>query len=359
MERFRKNIPRWIIFAIDLLIVAFGVLLAFMIRFDFGIPEDNERPLLLLIAIAVVIRSIYFLAFGIHSGIVRYTSTHDVVKIFFAIIAGTITLLIINFITLFSQEFFLFPNSIIAMEFFVTLVGIVSYRILVKIAFMEMENPKGPRRKVIIYGAGNNGMITKRTIDRDAGSKYQVLAMIDDNADKTGKKLEGVPIYSSARLYHLLINHDIAHLILSVSDIEPEKKQQFVDWCLETKTKVLTVPPASKWINGELSFKQIKKINIEDLLERDIIRLDEDNIKQELTGQKVLVTGAAGSIGSEIVRQLCQYKISELILIDNAETPLHHLSLELNEIAADIDYRVILADIRYKAQMETIFSTYQ
>ena len=359
MDILEKNTPRWIIFLLDSLIVAFGIALAFMLRFNFEIPENNQRPLILLVGAAVVVRSLWFLIFGIHSGIIRYTSTRDVIRIFLAVVSGSITFALINVITFSTNGYFLFPFSIIAIEFFVALVGMIAYRVLVKIAFMEIDNPTHEKRNIIIYGAGNNGVITKRTLDRDAGSKYRVLAMLDEDPQKTGKKIEGVPIYKPNKLQKLLQNHDVAHVILSIPQIKPDKKQEIINWCLESNTKVLSVPPASKWINGELSFKQIKKINIEDLLERDVIKLDENNLKQELTHKTILVTGAAGSIGNEIVRQLLQFQISHLILLDNAETPLHHLSMELNEIAGDIPYTLILGDVRNQQMSRDIFENYK
>lgn len=354
-----RNTPRWLIFLFDVLIVAFGVVLAFMLRFNFELPEDNERPLLLLIGLAILIRGALFLFLGTHSSMVRYTSTRDVVKIFIAVGLGSIAFALVNVFTYLSLNFFLFPLSILAIEFLLTLVGTISYRVLVKVAFMEIDNPRRKKSDVIIYGAGNNGVITKRTIDRDAGSQYRVTAMIDDDPKKTGKRIESVPIYKPEKLKELLTNNDIAHVIISVPNMKPEKKQEVIDLCLESDTKVLSVPPASKWINGELSFKQIKNIRIEDLLERDVIQLDEKRLDSELRGKTVLVTGAAGSIGSEIIRQLLKFNLHHLILVDNAETPLHHLELEMNEYRGKIFWKTFLGDIRDQESMRKIFQDYQ
>lgn len=350
-----RNTPRWFIFLLDVMIVAFSVVLAFMLRFDFTLPEDNTRPLYLLIGIAVLVRGLLFLILGTHSNIVRYTSTRDVVKIFIAIGLGSLTFALINAFTYFSQEFFLFPISIIGIEFLVTLVGTISYRVLVKVTFMEIDNPTRKKSNVIIYGAGNNGVITKRTIDRDAGSQYRVFAMIDDDPVKTGKRIESVPIYKPKKLKELLENNHIAHVIISAPNMKAGKKQEIIDLCLESGTKVLSVPPASKWINGELSFNQIKNIKIEDLLERDVIKLDKSRTESELKNKTVLVTGAAGSIGSEIVRQLLRFSLPHLILVDNAETPLHHLELELEEYKDKISWETILGDIRDQECMRNIF----
>ncbi len=354
-----KNTPSRFIFLIDTLIVAFGVVTAFMLRFDFQFPDDNTRPLLLLVAIAVVVRGAGFLAFHIPTNIVRYTSTRDVVRIFYAILSGSLVFGMINVFTHTSHSYYLFPISIIAIEFFVTLVGIIGYRVLVKVAYLEIDNPNRQKREVIIYGAGNNGLITKRTLDRDAGVRFRVVALLDDDPGKQGKKMEGIPIFSPERLPRLLKEGNIAQVILSVPGIKPDRKQSIVNECLSHNIRVLTVPPASRWINGELSFKQIKKINIEDLLERDTIHMDAHRLKEDLSGKTVLVTGAAGSIGSEIVRQLLPLELAHLVLIDNAETPLHHLSLEMDKEKGPVNYTCILGDIRQKKQMASVFARFQ
>lgn len=328
MTFLNKNTPSRFIFLIDTLIVAFGVVAAFMLRFDFQLPDDNTRPLWLLTTIAIAVRGAGFLAFHIPAGMVRYTSTRDVVRIFYAILSGSAVFGLINVFTHTLYNYYLFPISIIAIEFFVTLVGIIGYRVLVKVTYLEIDNPNRQKRQVIIYGAGSNGLITKRTLDRDTGVGFRVAAMLDDDPGKQGKKMEGIPIYSPDKLPQLLKENHIAQVILSVPGIKPERKQSVVNECLKHNIRVLTVPPASQWINGELSFKQIKKIHIEDLLERDPIQMDKQHLKEELIGKTVLVTGAAGSIGSEIVRQLLPLELAHLVLIDNAETPLHHLSLE-------------------------------
>lgn len=211
------------------------------------------------------------------------------------------------------------------------------------------------KRSIIIYGADDAGLITKRAVDRDAGTKYEVLAFLDENERNWGKRLEGVTIYSPDKLHDLLENNNVAHLVLSTSDISYERKNEITDICLTYNTKVLNVPPINHWINGELSFKQIKKVKIEDLLERDPIVLDNDKIESQLKNKTVLITGAAGSIGSEIVRQIIPYHPKMLVLIDQAESAIYDLQLEINEMQSGIPCTVVLADICNRSRMESIF----
>ena len=194
---------------------------------------------------------------------------------------------------------------------------------LVKTIYQELKNPTRDKQLVIIYGAGESGLITKRAIDRDANTRFKVTAFIDDDEAKEGKTVEGIRIFHTSELDQLLMANNIAHLIISIQNVAAEKKQIIIEKCLAHDVHILNVPPVTSWINGELSFKQIKKVKIEDLLERDPIRLDLDIIRKQLTDKTILITGGAGSIGSEIARQIIPFKPKSLIILDQAESPLY------------------------------------
>jgi len=234
----------------------------------------------------------------------------------------------------------------------------ISLRFIVKAIYFELKNPAKEKTSVIIFGAGESGIITKRTLDRDAGTKYKVLAFIDDEKKKIGKKLEGVTIYPFLKLEELLKNNAVANVIISAQNLAPKRKQEIIELCLNYNTKILNVPPVSNWINGELSFKQIKKINIEELLGRTPILLNELNIRTQLSGKIILITGAAGSIGGEIVRQVIKYNPKQLLLVDQAESPLHELELELRDKFHFSSFEIIIGDIRNKERMENVFRTF-
>lgn len=356
----KQNTPRWIIFMIDILICIFSVILAYLLRFNFHIPENELQLLPSVILTILIVRILSFILTKTYSGIVRYTSTKDSVRIFLVVTAGSAVFVLLNLIT----YFFLtglnqIPYSIIIIDYLVTVFVMNAFRIIVKIAYMEMQNPSRSKTSVIIFGAGQSGIITKRTLDRDAGTKYKVLAFIDDDSNKTGKTLEGVPIYSLDRLENLLETKTIAHVIISVRNLSSIRKKEISELCLQYNTKVLAVPPVERWINGELSFKQIKKIKIEDLLGREVIKLDEKEISKQLRSKTILVTGAAGSIGSEIVRQIIPFSPNKIILLDQAETPSYHLELELIEKYRQASFEVVMGDIRNRERMKRLFDYFR
>ncbi len=356
----KQNIPRWLIFVIDISVVVFSIVLAYLLRFNFHIPESEMMRWPQVFALVVGVRAVSFLISKTYAGIIRYTSTEDAVRIFVVVLSGSLVFAVANVISFyFVNEKYVVPFSIIIIEFLAVLFGMVTFRILVKISYLQMINPSGKSINVVIFGAGEAGVITKRALDRDLGIKYKVIAFIDEDKNKTGKKLEGVPIIKFDKLDELLDSQPVESVIISVQKLDAAKKQAIVDVCLKYDTKVLTVPPVSSWINGELSFNQIKKIKIEDLLERDVIRLDEEKINGELNGKTILITGAAGSIGSELVRQILKYSPEKLVLLDQAESALFDLEIEISEKYPGENFEIAVTDICNEVRMERAFSIFK
>lgn len=356
----QKNTPRWIIFLIDLTFSIAAVILAFMLRFNFKIPVEVYYLLKLNLVIIPSLRAISFIIGKTYAGIVRYTGSKDAQRIFMVNTLTSLIFVAINIISYYSfiGEFIL-PFSIVIIEYLATIFLMITFRIVVKVLYTEIKNPKSAKRNVVIYGAGELGIITKRSIDRDTRSRYNVIAFIDDDTKKHGKKIEGVEIFSSSKLVHILSKEDVSQLIISIQQLSADRKKEIIETALQFNVKVLNVPPVEKWINGELSFKQIKKINIEDLLERDPIQLDYDAISKQIKDKVVLVTGAAGSIGSEIVRQALRFNPKKIILLDQAETPLFELELELNEKFNQQQFEAVIGDIKHKKRMENVFRTFK
>lgn len=356
----RKNTPRWFIFLLDLLIAVSAVILAYLLRFNFDIPPSELKPLPQILLYMALVRSVSFVIARSYAGIIRYTSTGDALRVFATVLGGSIAFVITNLVTYyFIGHYFFIPFSVIIIDFLATSFGMITFRLIVKLAYLEFTHPGGELVNVVVYGAGDAGITTKRTLDRDAGTKYKVVAFLDDDPGKQGKKLEGVDIIAPEKLDRLLESKSISQIILAIMHFDPVKRQNLVDKCLAYDTKVLTVPPPIKWINGELSFNQIRTLNIEELLERDPIRLDEQQIGREITGKTILVTGASGSIGSEIVRQVARYSPKQIVLIDQAETPLHYLELEYPEYSNGAAVEFILCDICNGPRMRRIFETFK
>ncbi len=355
-----KNTPRWLIFLIDISIVIFSVTLAYLLRFNFSIPDHELVDFPKVLAYIVVIRLISFLIARTYAGIIRYTSTQDIVRIFIVITIGSLIFVLTNIIFYYAiNQRFPIPFSIIIIEFITSILLMSAFRVIVKVSYLELTNSSKESTNIIIFGAGEAGIITKRALDRDVERNYKVLAFIDDNPKKTGKKIEGINIYSSKKLKELLEKNTIESVILAIQNFKPSRKQEIIEICLAHNTKVLNVPPVVKWINGELSFNQIKKIKIEDLLERDVINLDKQKISNDLNGKNILITGASGSIGSELVRQISGYSPKKIIMTDQAESPLFHLELECYEKFPSQNYEVIIADICNKSRIENIFKTFK
>ena len=348
------------IFLIDMLIVSGSVILAYLLRFNFSIPASELKPFPQVFGCILVVRALSFFIARSYAGIIRYTTTSDTLRVVVTILSGSVIFGLINIITYFViNRFFLIPFSIIIIDFLITCMAMIVFRLVVKIAFIELQRPERTQVNVIIYGAGEAGITAKRVLDRDVSTKYKLIAFLDDDPGKIGKKLEGIDIFSPEKLNDLLELHSVEQLILAIQQFSTERKQELVDLCLVHNVKVLTVPPMIKWINGELSFNQIKKIRIEDLLERDEIHLDDHKIRSELTGHTILITGAAGSIGSELARQVMKYHPLNLVLLDQAETEMHQLELEFNETFMDNHPRFLIGDIRNNSRMENIFREFK
>ncbi|MEO5572447.1 MAG: nucleoside-diphosphate sugar epimerase/dehydratase [Bacteroidia bacterium] len=356
----KQNIPRWIIFTGDLGIILFSSVLSYLLRFNFHVPYNEILDLEKVIPIILVARGISFIFFKTYAGIIMYTSTRDAVRVFITLLTGSGFFIVLNIVTFLTKHVFIIPFSIVILELIISVTFMTGIRIAVKILYAELKNPSRDKTNVIIYGAGDAGVIAKRAIDRDAGSKYKVMAFVDDDEGKSKKYLEGIPIYNAAaELETLLKNNEVQHLIIAIQNISPHRKKDIIESCMQYDTKVLNVPPVTNWINGELSFKQIKKIKIEDLLDRDPIQLDIAQIKNEISGKVILITGAAGSIGSEIVRQVIPFQPKSLIMLDCAESPLYELQLDIEEASKRGHVETVIGDIRNSERVRNVFKTFR
>ena len=355
----KERTPRWIIFFLDIGICLFSLSLAYLLRFNFSIPEVEYEYFIFSYPALLLVRIVTFFIAKIYKGIIRYTSTRDAQRILLTVTTGSIILAIINLIRYYGfDQKFVIPFSVIIIDYLATTFMLICMRIAVKVFYLELKNPTKEKSNVIIFGAGEAGVISKRTIDRDRGSRYKVLTFVDDDTKKAGNNIEGIKVNHTSKLDQLLRDNNIHHVIISIQNLNPKRKAEVAEICLANNVYVLDVPPASSWINGELSFKQIRKVNIVDLLGRDPIKLDEKNIRQQLDGKVVLITGAAGSIGSELTRQIARFSPKQIILVDQAESPLYELELEISAITSNKLCEVVVGDIRNHDRMENVFKTF-
>lgn len=357
----RLNIvPTWVIMFLDLICVGFAVMLALLIRASFkelsNLPSDIywKAPLLIL-----PVRAIFFLLFRTERMVVRYTNAQNVIRIFLSCLGGTLLIYVVNKITYLINGTHLIPVSIPGMEFFISTVFLIIYRLSFKLFYLEQVNPTRLKKNIIIFGAGESGVTTKKALDRDVKTKYNVLAFIDEDPKKVGKEVENLPVIRYQKLDEYLQKNNISFLIISVQDLPASKKNEITEIALPYNVKVLQVPPVTRWINGSLSFKQIKKVKIEDLLERDPIVMDKRLVSKDIVNKTILITGAAGSIGSEIVQQLLNFNYGKLILVDNSETPVFFLRSYCNSFNHLKNVEILVCDITDTEKMEEVFSTYK
>ena len=357
----QKNIPRWSILIIDLFICSFSLTLSLLLRFNFNAIAEPEKSNLNKIFLTVLsVRLITFFISKTYKGVVRYTGAKDASRIFFVIIGGTLFIELLNVLGRFYFfNYYLIPNSMVIMDALITMAVMISSRLAVKAIYFENKNPEKLKTNIVIYGGGESGIITKRTLDRDAAVRYRVVAFVDDDLKKKGRSLEGIFIHHSSALEKIIKENEVETVIISIQNLSSEKKNEIVDQCIKLNVRLLNVPPVTKWINGELSLKQLKNINIEDLLERSTIKLDSKKLNEQINSKKILVTGAAGSIGSEIARQILKFSPSRIFLLDQAESPLYDLENELRENYPQSNFEIIIGDIRNLERMENVFNTFK
>ena len=349
--------PRWVIFFIDLGISLFSLALAYLVRFEFlRIPDEEIDILFVVLPTYIAVRALMFLLFRTHRGIVRYTGARDVRRIFLAVASGTMLFFILSPIRqqLYDGFFFL-PFSILIIEFMNTLFLMVAMRMAVKVFYLEGKKKNIPQKSVVIFGAGESGIITKRTLDRETMTAYKVIAFVDDDPSKSGMSVEGTSIFSVDKLPSLLQSKEVDQLIISIMNPDPAQRRRVIDMALAAGVDVLSVPPVSNWIGGQLSSGQIRKVKIEDLLGRAQIELDDTTIAQTVNKKVVLVTGAAGSIGSGLVRALLQFNPQLIVLLDQAESPLYELENEIRRMDLGIPIECVMGDVTNQVRMERLF----
>ncbi len=348
------------IFTMDIILSLASIGFAYLLRFSFLVPVDYLHKLPAVMLGVLIVRTACFIITKVYSGIIRYTGTQDLIRIFLVNLGGSFVFIIANIVFRFILDRpHLIPYNIIIIDFFILTLLMTSYRMLIKVAFMELNNPTRLKSDVIIFGAGETGLMAKRAIEGDMKTRQKVVAFIDDNPSKHRKKLDNVVIYPWQKAEELLEAEAAEQVVIAVPKITHQRKSDIVELCLKHNIKVMSVPPVARWIDGELSYRQLQRIKIEELLGRDEIVISIDKIQEGLKNRTILVTGAAGSIGSELVRQIARFEPACIVLVDQAETPLYEMELEINSQYPQCRTAFLLCDITHKERMIRIFEKYK
>jgi FlaA1/EpsC-like NDP-sugar epimerase len=352
-------LPRWIIIIIDVFVILIATSLGFVLRFNFDLNEIlNFHPLrgiLLTISsglLAIVLTRSY-------AGIVRYTGVEDGLRIMYASLLSLAFSAMTNLTFYYNVGKNLIPYSVLLITFFTSFLLLFYYRLLVKTLFSYFKGEIVKRANVAVFGAGSLGMITRHILETDSGSKFKVVAFFEDDSTKAGKVINGIKIYDTRDLAEQIENLALTELIIAVKELSADRKDEIAEICLDKKVKVRIVPPADKWVKGEFRVRQLKTVNIEDLLGRDSIKLGEDELFAELGLKRICITGAAGSIGSELARQVINYNPTTIILIDQAESPLYEIEKELRGVLPHVKIMVFIADITHEGRMRRILDEFR
>jgi len=364
MISLRKHTPRWVIVLLDLLLNISALAFAYLIRFDlkaeYSLIQKEWSILSKSILFYIIVKFTVFQLFRIQKGLVRYTSTEDLRRIFLAIATTTLIFTIASIVRAkFMDGYYLFPTSILIMEFLVSFAFTIGSRFIVKLVYLEATKDKSAKVNVVVYGAGVSGLITKRTISKDRLINQKIIGFLDDNKKLHNTRLEGTRIYSPEKLEELAREFEIKTLIIAIQNPDTENINRVVEKCLSLGIEVQKVPRPRSWINGEFSSKQLSKINIEDLLGRKPIQLDQAKISAELKGKVILVTGAAGSIGSGLVGQIGNYEPKNIILLDQAESALYDLQQDLHAKGTVFPFEIVIGDIRNYDRLKRVFDFYK
>lgn len=350
--------PRWIIFLIDLICVTFSMLLAYLIRLNFDLVSfSQDVDILKVIGYVLLVNTSMLLILKSYNGVVRYTTIEDAKRILIFTLLTSVIFLLINEFLVIQSSHLLFPRSVVAAYFFCANFSLIAYRVIIKTIYETMFSLRKKSTKAVIFNASFEGMLAKRMFTSNERSAIKIVSFIDEDPKLIGKKIEGVPVLAlNINSINKLKKEGIDLLIIADPFLPKEKLNFLVDTCLELDIKIQQVPPSEKWINNELDDTQLKNINIEQLLDREVIDLKNESVANEVKGKKILVTGAAGSIGSEIARQLVKYDPAIIILCDNSETPMHELLLGFD---SNDPVRSFIGDIKDKVRMEQIFEIYE
>jgi len=352
-------VPKYVIFLLDLGATVTALFIAILIQQNVSLAVTNWSHVLNATFLMLLVNALVFSATKSYTGIVRYTGVQDALRIAIAVGLSSFIILVINTVALGVSSILSMTTLVIVLYTIFSFLFLISYRVLIKYLFAYAKNYKMQKKSVVIFGAAATGVATQRVLENDGLANIQVIAFIDDDRKKGSKNLNGAPIVSFNEFKEMVAIKPVDELIIATYTLPTKRKNEVVDFCLDHDIKVLSVPAYSKWAEGKFSSRQLQSIKIEDLLERDPIQINNNEIKAQIKGKRILVTGAAGSIGSEIVRQLIPYSPEVIILCDQAETPLHNLELELKENGTRINCISYLADVTNKTRMQKLFEEFE
>ena len=356
-----KYASKWLVLLFDITIVGATFFIAYLIRFNFAIDFDFQI-LLKQIPYVMAVAAISLIAVGTYKGVVRFTGFKDIVNI---IIGANILATILICSTFMSRKFinegsiFDISGSIVYIHLLLNILFLIGAKLFIKSLYNHITQDFQSISNVLIFGAGNSGMLTYDAIQNDTKNGVEVVGFVDDDERKIGKKINLLKVYNIDSIdKHFIEKNRVEEVIISIQNIDPTRLLQITSNLFSLGLKVKIVPPVQSWIDGDLSVGQIKEVKIEDLLGRDPINIKNPDLEEQYDNEVIIVTGAAGSIGSEICRKITLYNYKKLILVDNAESALYDIQQEFRQQGLE-NIDAIVADVRNRTRIDQIFNQYK
>ena len=363
-----------IVFFADVLLLAAAFIGSYLIRFEFNIPLYFLSLLKRMLPWVVLAKLSCFYFFGLYRGMWRYTSIADLLNI---IKASTVATLLIVSLILFKSRFIGHSRSVFLIDWCLTILFICGFRLSVRLffeyfskeqpaptdflsAFKLLAKRKRDGKNLIIIGAGDCGEKIYREIHDNASLQYNVVGFLDDSQNKIGRTIHGIPVLGRIDDIRKFINKTRAdEALIAIPSANSQQMRDIVAKCKESGIRFKTIPGMGELIDGKITVNAIREVAYRDLLGREVVKLDEEKIGAYLQGQCVLVTGAGGSIGSELCRQICRFRPKSLILYERAESPLYEIELELKQNFREVKVVTLLADVQDTKQLEKTFESYK
>ncbi|MCJ8164446.1 polysaccharide biosynthesis protein [Pontibacter sp. E15-1] len=357
----KNSLPNWIILLIDQVIASWSFALSYFLIWQFEFNQILKGHFLIFICLYGVVSVGIFYFMRLHTGLIRYSSMVDIYRIFVAVLSSSVlygavvALAVAPIYNIESNNIYL----VLLVNFFISSSLLIMLRIGTKsLFFFVKRNTKDKKECVLIYGANSSSILVKEALESSGMGKFVIAGFIDEDRSKGNKSIHQIRIYHTSEIEKLHRKAQVNKLIMMSEDLQAGARKQLIDKCLELNIKVLTVPPTAQWMSGQLKLNQLKNLKIEDLLQRPMINLENLKVANDLKGKRVLVTGGAGSIGSEIVRQVLSCGPEMVVICDQAESPLHQMQLEMEEKFPSVEIKICIGDIRDFDRMYKLFKAY-
>lgn len=356
-------LPKWIVLIYDLTVIGSVFIFSTYLVANFSAEQVIIQNTLLQIIASVFVFFVVYHIIKPHYNIIRHTTLKDFSSIVYALLIGSSGLLVFSVAARSNPtfEYYAIPYPVIIIQFFISVFILLTSRLFIKAIYYFLFLKPESVQNTMIFGAGRLGMIAHNVLERENQLSYNVVGFIDDNPNLHGKKINGVRVYSAFEaIEHFLAKKKVKEIIIAIApwEISLERKQQFVNSCIEKELQIKEVADVSAWIKGSLEKVKIQNIKIEDLLGREPISIDITKISEGLIGKHIMVTGAAGSIGSEIVRKLLLFNPAKVILVDQAESALYNFHNELLASFGNVNVEIIVGNVSDQNRMRSIFENY-